>query len=118
MNLLWFYIAIVLMISDELHNKVFWNILLDFYILFAGILKVSIKSKLYLWLIHELIEAAFHFIILSIVFLSFNIGLLGALIHLALDLFHNIKMPNIEPIPHRAFHFVVESLFFILIFGL
>lgn len=118
MQLLWFYIAIMLIISDELHNRIFWNLFFDFYILFAGMLKVSLKSQLHMWLIHELIEATFHFIILSAVFLSFKIGFLAALIHLTLDLLHNLTIPHIKPLEHRTLHFVIESLFFILLFGL
>ena len=90
MELLWFYIAIVLAISDIVHGQLTWNIFL---------------------------EAVFHFIILSLVFLNIEIGFLAALIHLTIDLTHSIFIRNMSTIEHRAMHFVIESLFFIIIFG-
>jgi len=30
MEILWFYIAVILAISDEVHSKLFWNIFADF----------------------------------------------------------------------------------------
>ena len=117
MVLLWFYIAIVLAISDIVHGQLTWNIFNDFYILFGGILHISTKSNVKAWLIHEFLEAVFHFIILSLVFLNIEIGFLAALIHLTIDLTHSIFIRNMSTIEHRAMHFVIESLFFIIIFG-
>ena len=81
MELLWVYIAIVLAISDIVHGQLTWNIFNDIYILFGGILHISSKCNVKAWLIHEFLEAVFHFIILSLVFLNIEIGFLAALIH-------------------------------------
>jgi hypothetical protein len=63
-------------------------------------------------------EAGFHFIVLSIVFLNPTIGILAALIHFVIDITHTILIRNMGEIEHRALHFVIESLFFIAIYGL
>ncbi|MGB9937131.1 MAG: hypothetical protein ACPK7O_05375 [Methanobacterium sp.] len=115
MELLWFYIAIVLAISDEVHSKIMWSILADFYILLAGIIKRNVASNLRLWIIHEGIEAVFHFIILSIVFLNIEIGILAALIHMVVDVYHELSGLKMNHLQHRALHFTSESIFFILI---
>jgi hypothetical protein len=117
MELLWFYIAVVLAISDEIHSKIMWSILADFYILLAGIIKRNVVSNIRLWIIHEALEAVFHFIILSIVFLSLEIGILAALIHMVVDLYHELSELKMNHLQHRALHFTIESLFFIMIFG-
>ncbi|OWT32854.1 hypothetical protein BGI41_05445 [Methanobrevibacter sp. 87.7] len=117
MQLLWFYIAVALAISDIIHGQLTWNIFSDFYIVFGGILHITTKSNVQSWLIHEFIEAAFHFIVISIIFLNIEIGILAALIHLFIDLIHSLFIRNMGTIEHRALHFVIESLFFILIFG-
>ena len=70
------------------------------------------------WVAHELMEAGFHFIIVSMVFLNPTIGLLAALIHFVIDVSHTILIRDMGEIEHRALHFLVESLFFILIYGL
>ncbi|MGL4669774.1 MAG: hypothetical protein ACRCVG_04170 [Methanobacteriaceae archaeon] len=118
MELLWFYVAIVLAMSDELHTILMWKIFDDFYIVFGGLLKETFDSNIQTWLIHEGLESAFHFIILSIVFLSPIIGILGALVHFTIDAVHSLKMKNMNWLEHRSLHFVIESIFFILIFGL
>jgi hypothetical protein len=118
MILLWFYISIVLAISDEIHSKIMWNLLNDFYILFGGMINKIVSSNLQGWLIHEGLEAVFHFIILSIVFISIEIGILAALTHLVIDLVHSLAIKEMNTIEHRALHFVFESLFFICVFSL
>jgi hypothetical protein len=117
MELLWFYIAVVLAISDEIHSKIMWSILADFYILLGGIIKRNVVSNIRLWIIHEALEAAFHFVVLSIVFFSLEIGILAALIHMVVDLYHELSGLKMNHLQHRALHFTVESLFFIMIFG-
>ncbi|BAW31195.1 MAG TPA: hypothetical protein PLO64_01990 [Methanothermobacter sp.] len=115
MELVWFYIAVFLAISDELHTRILWKTFMDFYIILAGIIREAVSSNIQLWLIHEGLEALFHFIILSIVFLSVEIGLLAALIHLIVDVYHQITGVEHGWLYHRALHFTIESLFFILI---
>ncbi len=117
MELLWFYIAVVLAISDEIHSKIMWSILADFYILLGGIIKRNVVSNIRLWIIHETLEALFHFVVLSIVFLSLEIGLLAALIHMVIDLYHELSGLKMNHLKHRSLHFTIESLFFIMIFG-
>ncbi|MDR0900789.1 MAG: hypothetical protein LBM26_03930 [Methanobrevibacter sp.] len=118
MELLWFYIAIVLAISDEIHSLLMWSFLGDFYTIFAGLVTEIVPSKLQSWIVHEVIESIFHFILLSLVFFSVEIGILAALIHLVIDLGHSLTMNQMNWVEHRALHFVIESLFFIGIFGL
>ena len=117
MELIWFYIALFLAISDEIHTKILWNVFFDFYILLAGILKETFSSNIQLWLVHECLEALFHFVILSAVFLSLEIGFLAAIIHLVVDLYHQLSGVDHGWLYHRALHFTVESLFFIMIFS-
>jgi len=117
LELLWFYIAIVLAISDEVHSKIMWSIFADFYILLAGIIKRNVASNLRLWIIHEGFEAVFHFIVLSIVFLSLEIGILAALIHMVVDIYHELAGLKMNHLQHRSLHFVIESIFFIFIFA-
>lgn len=118
MELLWFYIAVVLAISDEIHSVILWNVFSDFYILLAGILREILKTNLALWIIHEGMEAVFHFVLLSILFLSIEIGFLAALIHFLADLCHELSGREFIWLEHRAFHFVIESIFFIIILAL
>ncbi|MDR0912948.1 MAG: hypothetical protein LBM96_10150 [Methanobrevibacter sp.] len=126
MECLWFLIAIVLIISDELHSFLMWNLFNDFYIVFAGIIKSHVNTTLQAWIIHEGIEAIFHFIILTFVFsivllnpiTGLIIGFIGGLVHFIIDLYHSFYASNMNSIEHRALHFVIESLVFILIFGL
>lgn len=119
MQLLWFYVAIVLAISDIVHSKLVWNIVKDFYVIFmGGLLKSSLDSIFETWIVHELLEAFFHFIVVSIVFFSFNIGFLAGLIHFMVDVSHSLAIRHMDWIPHRSLHFVVESLFFMALFGL
>ncbi|MDO8870490.1 MAG: hypothetical protein Q7V10_07035 [Methanobacteriaceae archaeon] len=121
MELLWFYIAVVLAISDEIHSRVFWKIFFDFYVLFAGIIRKTVSSNIRMWLVHESMEAFFHFIVLSVVFfiplglLSFQIGILGASIHMVVDIYHELVGTDYGWLYHRALHFTIESLFFIMI---
>ena len=117
MELLWFYVAIVLAISDVLHTQLMWKVLNNFYILLGGLIQQTTKTTWQTWLVHEIMEAGFHFIVLSIVFLNPTIGILAALIHFAIDVTHTIFIRNMGEIEHRALHFFVESLFFILIYG-
>ena len=118
MNLLWFYIAVVLAMSDVIHSHVMWKVLNNFYIILGGLIHEIVESPLQTWLVHELIEAFFHFVVLSMVFFSFQIGIAAAFIHLIIDISHTILIKKLPPIQHRALHFVIESLFFIIIFGL
>ncbi len=119
MQLLWFYVAIILAISDTIHSNLVWNIIKDFYVIFmGGLLKTSLNSILQTWVVHEILEGCFHFVILSIVFFSLKIGFLAALIHFLLDVSHSLAIRHMKWLPHRSLHFVIESLFFIALFGL
>lgn len=118
MHLLWFYVAIVLAISDVVHTTLMWKVLNNFYIILGGLIQQTTKTTWQTWLAHEIMEAGFHFIILSIVFLNPIIGILAALIHFVTDITHTVLIRNMGEIEHRALHFVVESIFFIIIFGL
>ena len=118
MELLWFYVAIVLAISDVLHTQLMWKVLNNFYIILGGLIQQTTKTTWQTWLAHEIMEAGFHFIIVSIVFLNPVVGILAALIHFVIDVTHTIFIRNMSEISHRALHFVIESLFFILLFGL
>jgi len=118
MEILWFYIAVVLAISDEVHSKIMWSIFADFYILLAGIIKRNVVSNIRLWVIHEALEAVFHFIVLSIVFLSLEIGILAAAIHMLVDLYHELSGLKMTHLQHRALHFTLESIFFIVVFAI
>ena len=113
MNLLWFYVAIVLAISDLLHTQLMWKVLNSFYIILGGLIDKSVHSRWQTWIIHELMEAGFHFIILSIVFLSPQIGILAALIHFIIDISHTILISHMGELEHRALHFLIKSAFFI-----
>ena len=117
MNLLWFYVAIVLAISDTLHTTLMWKVFNNFYIVLGGLIQQSTHSTWQTWLAHETMEAGFHFIVLSIVFLNPIIGLLAALIHFVIDVSHSILIRDMGVLEHRALHFVIESLFFIILFG-
>ncbi|MGZ4856876.1 MAG: hypothetical protein ACXVZU_00735 [Methanobacteriaceae archaeon] len=118
MELLWFYIAVVLAISDEVHSQIFWKIFFDFYVLLAGIIQKAVGSNIRLWVVHELLEAVFHLVLLSLIFLSLEIGVLGAMVHLVVDLYHEVEGLQLTWLQHRALHFTVESLFFIMLFTL
>jgi hypothetical protein len=61
------------------------------------------------------LEAVFHFIVLSIVFLNIEIGILAALIHMVVDIYHELSGLKMTHLQHRALHFTIESIFFILI---
>ena len=117
MEILWFYIAVFLAISDEIHSRIMWGLFADFYILLAGVIKESVASNIRLWIVHEVMEATFHFVLLSIIFLSLEIGILAALIHKVVDLYHEISGIELTPLGHRCLHFTIESLFFIIIFA-
>ena len=112
MHLLWFYVAIALAISDEVHSRLVWDYVRDFYIIFGGIISSALDSVMETWIVHEALEALFHFIFVSCV------GFLAALIHFLLDVSHSIAIRHMPWLPHRALHFVFESLFFIAVFGL
>ncbi|MDO5849059.1 MAG: hypothetical protein Q4P18_05965 [Methanobrevibacter sp.] len=120
MELLWFYIALVLAISDTIHTQIVWKLFKNFYIVLGGIIHSSVDSNVGTWLIHELIEALFHFLVLSAVFLSLEIGILAALIHLIIDISHTIffRHSKLNEVEHRALHFVIESIFFMAIYGI
>ena len=118
MNLMWFYIAIVLAISDTLHTVLMWKVFNNFYIILGGLIEQTTHSTWQTWVIHEIMEAIFHFIVLSIVFLNPTVGILAALIHFVIDVTHTVFIRDMGVLQHRALHFVVESLFFILISGL
>ena len=118
MELLWFYVAVVLAISDVLHTTLMWKVLNNFYILLGGLIEQTTHSTWQTWLVYEIMEAGFHFIILSIDFLNPVVGILAALIHFAIDVTHTIFIRDMGEVEHRALHFLVESLFFILLYGL
>ncbi|KAF5086863.1 hypothetical protein [Methanobacterium aggregans] len=115
MEILWFYIAVVLAISDEVHSKIMWHLLFDFYILLAGLIKGFVASNIRLWVVHEAMEAMFHFVVLSLVFWSLEIGILAATIHMVIDLYHELSGLELKPLYHRSLHFVIESFFFIMV---
>ena len=117
LEILWFYIAVILAISDEVHSRIMWGLFADFYILLAGVIKESVASNIRLWIVHEFMEALFHFVFLSIIFLSLEIGILAALIHMTVDLYHEFSGIELNPLGHRCLHFTIESIFFILIFA-
>lgn len=117
MQILWFYIAVALAISDIIHSKLMWGLFFDFYIVLAGIIQTSLSSKVHVWLVHEVLEAIFHFIIISVVFLSPVIGLTAGLVHFVIDVSHTVAFPDIGEVEHRCLHFVIESLCFMLFFG-
>ncbi len=114
-EILWFYIAVVLSISDEIHSQLLWTYFADFYIILAGLLKRSLHSNIRLWIVHEGMEAIFHFILLSLLFLSLEIGFLAALIHFIVDFSHELMGLKLRWLQHRALHFTIESLFFIIL---
>jgi hypothetical protein len=118
MEMLWFYIAVILAISDEAHSQIFWKLFFDFYVLLAGMIQKIVGSNIRMWMVHEVLEAVFHFILLSLLFLSLEIGLLAAIIHLVIDLYHEVAGLEMTWLQHRALHFTVESLFFIMLLGI
>lgn len=118
MEMLWFYIAVILAISDEVHSQIFWKLFFDFYVLLAGLIQETVNSSITLWVIHEVMEAIFHLVLLSLLFLSLEIGILAAIIHMVVDLFYEAAGLEMTWLQHRAFHFTIESLFFIMILGL
>ena len=117
MELLWFYIAVFLAVSDEIHSRIMWGVFADFYILLAGVIKESVASNIRLWIVHEAMEAFFHFVVLSLIFLSLEIGILAAMIHMLVDLYHEFSGIELNWLGHRCLHFTIESLFFIIIFA-
>jgi hypothetical protein len=118
MEILWFYIAVILAVSDEAHSQIFWKVFFDFYVLLAGMIQKIVGSNIRMWVVHEVLEAIFHFILLSLLFLSLEIGFLAAVIHLVVDLYHEVAGLEMNYLQHRALHFTVESLFFIMILGI
>ena len=118
MELIWFYVAIVLAISDILHTTLMWKVFNNFYILLGGLIEQTTHATWKTWLVHETMEAGFHFIIVSIAFLNPIIGIQAALIHFVIDVTHTIYISNMGELEHRALHFCIESLFFMLIYGL
>lgn len=116
MELLWFYVAIVLAISDTIHTQIVWKIFNKFYLILGGIINNSVNAPWKTWIIHELMEAGFHFIFVSIVFLNLEIGILAAFIHFVIDVSHTLLISShMNELEHRSLHFVIESLFFIAI---
>ena len=118
MEMLWFYIAVILAVSDEVHSQIFWKVFFDFYVLLAGMIQKIMGSTIRMWMVHEVLEAIFHFILLSLLFLSLEIGFLAAVIHLVVDLYHEVVGLQMTWLQHRALHFTVESLFFIMLLGI
>ena len=74
-------------------------------------------SNIALWMVHEVMEAIFHFVLISYFLISGD-RVLAALIHLLVDLYHEAAGLEMNSLQHRALHFTVESIFFIAIFGL
>ena len=119
MELIWFYVAIVLAISDTIHTQIVWKIFNKFYLILGGIINNSVNATWKTWIIHELMEAGFHFIFVSIAFLNLEIGILAAFIHFVIDVSHTLLISShMNELEHRSLHFVIESLFFIAIYGL
>jgi hypothetical protein len=118
MDLTWFMIALFLAVTDEIHSTIMWKVCANFYIILGGLIKEIVGSPIQTWLIHEGIEAVFHFIILSIIFLSVEIGFLAAIIHFMIDVYHELSNVNYGWLHHRSLHFAIESLLFILILNL
>ena len=118
MDLLWFYIAVALAISDEIHSKIMWNVINDFYIIFGGLVNKIVSSNLQAWLIHEGLEAIFHFIVISILFFSLETGIIAALTHFVIDVIHSLTVKHMTNLEHRALHFTFESLFCLCLFGI
>lgn len=118
MEMLWFYIAVILALSDEIHSQIFWKLFFDFYVLLGGLIHKIVGSTITMWIVHEIMEAIFHFVLLSILFLSLEIGFLAAAIHLVIDLYHEATGLEMTWLQHRALHFTVESLFFIMLLGI
>jgi len=118
MEMLWFYIAIILAISDEAHTQIFWKLFFDFYVVLPGLIQKILGSYIALWIVHEVLEAIFHFVLLSILFLSLEIGVLAAMIHLVIDFYHEAAGLEMNWLQHRALHFTIESLFFIMLLGI
>ena len=119
MELIWFYVAIFLAISDILHTQLMWKVFNNFYIILGGLIYHSVDySPWKTWVAHELMEALFHFVILSIVFLSPTIGIIAASVHFIIDVIHTVLIGHMGEIEHRALHFIIESFVFILIYGL
>lgn len=117
MSILWFYIAVVLACSDILHG-ILWHTFSDFYIIFGEMIYHMVNSAFVAWIVHEVLEAIFHFIVLSLVFQSLTIGILAGSIHLIIDLTHNYNEWKMTPLQHRCLHFTVESIFFMIILAL
>ncbi|WP_295721373.1 hypothetical protein [uncultured Methanobrevibacter sp.] len=117
MEHLWFYIAIALAVSDLIHGRLVWDVFSNFYIVFGGMLNTTTKDNKLAWLFHELLEALFHFILISIIFLNIEIGVIAALIHLSIDICHTLFIQDMSAIQHRTLHFIIESAIFIIIFG-
>lgn len=118
MDLLWFYVALALALSDELHSKLFWSLFFDFYVVLAGLIQRIVGGSIRMWIVHEVLESIFNFLVLSLLFLSVYIGFLAAVVHLVVDLFHEALNLNLPPLEHRALHFVIEASFFILVLSL
>jgi hypothetical protein len=119
MELIGFSVAIFLAISDILHTQLMWKVLNDFYVILGGLIYHSVDySPWKTWVIHELMEAVFHFVILSILFLSPTIGILAALTHFVIDVSHTVLIGHMGEIEHRALHFIIESVVFMLLYGL
>ena len=96
-----------------------WKVFNNFYIILGGLIYHSVDSSPWkTWVVHELMEAAFHFIVLSIIFLSPTIGIIAASIHFIIDVSHTVLIGHMGEIEHRALHFIIESFVFILIYGL
>ena len=53
MHLLWFYVAIALAISDEVHSRLVWDYVRDFYIIFGGVVSSAVDSVMEAWIVHE-----------------------------------------------------------------
>jgi hypothetical protein len=117
MSIEWFYIAVVLACSDILHG-IIWHAFKDFYLIFGDIIYNIVGSHFKAWLVHEILEAIFHFIILSLVFQSFTIGVLAGTIHFIIDVTHNFNQMKMTPLQHRALHFTIESIFFMIILAI
>jgi len=108
--------AILLSISDELHTRITAGVLRKYYLMLGAYLRVR-HSALFVWWVHETLEFVFHVAVLWIA-LPLPMALTAAVIHYALDLFHEAMLGTFKnELEHRIFHFSVECLALYAIWG-
>ncbi|MFQ6051178.1 MAG: hypothetical protein ACE5K4_05750 [Candidatus Hydrothermarchaeota archaeon] len=107
--MIWLLVALTLSITDLLHEHIFWKKFEPYYFVFGSLLRIKL-NPIGLWFVHELIESIFHLFLISIIFFSFTIGFIAAMIHLALDIYHTLFIHEISSKTHRLLHFSLESI--------